>query len=543
MRKKLFALVLVWMLSFGISYVNAAPDRETAGALADIVKYEKQFAGQTSVSKSTANRTLKLLKITKQRLDSSGNKSESFWVDANKRYNALVAYLNQFINPPQVAAPQVANTQKPVATHQSASRQQLEQMISQQRVRVIKLGRDLESNIDSIDTNGVKQFQDPNYVAKYQKLLDRHTQSFNKYAKFAGDPDVEKTRASLSTMNKMMKFGREHAAKELAFLGDVQATLRDIEAQLRMIKVMPVPTEPYGKGVMARWLSSVTKFREENLEIIKSLPEIKQRAYLPFHRSTVQEGGPYDEQDVDRLYNWGAGEAEMAEASIKKLSFDLDQSMQMEAKFASEVERFDPTDDYMQVLHYLSKGTLDNVRINYSNKIGRVNEAIEFARLLKQPSYQSRVDLLKKIKSNLANYETDYKTALKTVRMPDPVTNDSDLKEIANATFANYDYIGEFRNLVVIKDKEHRSKETSTDKYDKIDVSLSNEVTITGTRTTYHYEWDEFSVATAQKDEGKYYIYWTTFKYFTQGASTTPLNKWIISNHSQRSEIPESNLD
>ena len=116
-------------------------------------------------------------------------------------------------------------------------------MISQQRVRVIKLGRDLESNIDSIDTNGVKPFQDPNYVVKYQKLLDRHTQSFSKYAQFAGDPDVEKTRSSLSTMNNMMNFGREHAAKELAFLGDVQAKLRDIEARLRQLEMMPVPTE------------------------------------------------------------------------------------------------------------------------------------------------------------------------------------------------------------------------------------------------------------------------------------------------------------
>ena len=96
---------------------------------------------------------------------------------------------------------------------------------------------------------------------------------------------------------------------------------------------------------------------------------------------------------------------------------------------------------------------------------------------------------------------------------------------------------------MITKEKEHRSKETSTEKFNKIDVSLSNEVTISGTRTTYHYEWDEFNVAIAQKDEGKYYIYRTTFKYFTQGASSTPLNKWIISGHDRSSEIPETNLD
>ena len=114
-------------------------------------------------------------------------------------------------------------------------------------------------------------------------------------------------------------------------------------------------------------------FSEANLTIIKPLPEIKQRAYLPSHRSTVPQGGPYDEQDVDRLYNWGAGDAKKAEASIKKLSSGFDHSMQMEAKFASEVVRYDPTDANMQVKHYLCKGTLDNVRMRYKNTIARVN--------------------------------------------------------------------------------------------------------------------------------------------------------------------------
>ncbi len=541
MRKGLIALIVGGILSTGISYTIAAPDREIIAAVADIAKYEKQFAGKTSVSKSTANRTLKLLKITKQRLDRSDDKSDPSWVIADKRYNRLVIYLDQFINPQAEA--QSTAAQKPVTTKPVASGQQAVQMISQQRVRVIKLGRDIESNIDSIDKNGVKPYQDPKYVAKYQELFDRHTQSFSKYVQFAGDPNVENTRASLSTMNNMMKFGRDHAAKELAFLGDVQATLSEIEVQLRQAEMMPVPTEPFEEGAMERWLSNVAEFRKTNLAIIKPLPEIKQRAYLPRNRSTVQQGGPYSDQDVDRLYNWGAGDAKMADESIEKLSSRLDYGMQMEAKSASEVERYDPTDADMQFQHYLSKGKLDNVRIIYANKINSVNGAIEFARVLKQPSYQSRLDLLKKIEGNLANYEVDYKTALKTVRMPEAVTNDRDLKDIAKATFANYKYIDAFRNLVITKDKEHRSKETSTEKYDKIEVSLSDKVTLSGTRTTYHYEWDEFNVTTAQKDAGKYYIYRTTFKYFTQGASTTPLNKWIISGHDRRSEIPEANLD
>ena len=80
MRKGLIALVVIGILSSGIPYVFAAPDRETRAAIADIVRYEKQFAGQTSVSKPTAKRTIRLLKITKQRLDGADNKSDPSWV-------------------------------------------------------------------------------------------------------------------------------------------------------------------------------------------------------------------------------------------------------------------------------------------------------------------------------------------------------------------------------------------------------------------------------------------------------------------------------
>ena len=41
MRKRLIALFVCGILSIGIPYAIAEPDRETRGAIADIVKYEK----------------------------------------------------------------------------------------------------------------------------------------------------------------------------------------------------------------------------------------------------------------------------------------------------------------------------------------------------------------------------------------------------------------------------------------------------------------------------------------------------------------------
>lgn len=85
--------------------------------------------------------------------------------------------------------------------------------------------------------------------------------------------------------------------------------------------------------------------------------------------------------------------------------------------------------------------------------------------------------------------------------------------------------------------------ETSDTEFDKVDVSLSGNITLSGTKTTYKYAWDEFQVATAEAVGDTYYIYFTTLKRFTSAAPSTPLNRWIVSQRIESSEIPEANID
>ncbi len=54
--------------------------------------------------------------------------------------------------------------------------------------------------------------------------------------------------------------------------------------------------------------------------------------------------------------------------------------------------------------------------------------------------------------------------------------------------------------------------------------------------------WEEFQVATIEPKDGKYYIYFNTLKYFTKGASTTPLEKWVLGERFQSAPILEENI-
>ena len=169
--------------------------------------------------------------------------------------------------------------------------------------------------------------------------------------------------------------------------------------------------------------------------------------------------------------------------------------------------------------------------------------AAQTAALAIDPVYQERVALVKEVEATAALYEANYQKALALVRMPKAATTDAELTRIARETLSQYDTVGEIKRLVINAEKQHRTKETSEEKFTDIDVSLSGTVTLSGTKTTYFYEWDQFQVATAEPVGDKYHIFYTTLKYFTSGATTTPLNRWIVSGRLQGCEIPKANID
>ncbi|MCB1122598.1 MAG: hypothetical protein KJT03_13680, partial [Verrucomicrobiae bacterium] len=145
-------------------------DNQIKGAIMDIERFEGQFLGATSANASAVNRSLKLLNLTRQRLDSSPNKSHPSWKEADQRYNALVAHMNNLINGGASSSASAAPAPRPqVQQPRTTTTSQASQpMISQYRVRIKKIQRDIASVWDTMDKGGVKPFQDPAYVQKFE---------------------------------------------------------------------------------------------------------------------------------------------------------------------------------------------------------------------------------------------------------------------------------------------------------------------------------------------------------------------------------------
>ncbi|WP_288903767.1 hypothetical protein [uncultured Sneathiella sp.] len=550
MKKLLLAGFLFVFILTGTAFADV--DRNVTAALADIEKYEQQFAGQTTASKTNVNRVLKLLKITRQRLDKAPDHSQPAWQEADQRYNTLVTHMNGLLNPsgatsnaPTTTPSAPTNASSPATASTTSPNTPPKQMISHQRVQVKKLKRDIESATDTVDKAGPKPFQDPAYVEKIETAVGRYQGSLGKFSEFEDDPDVVAAANALEVLQNMVAFGKDHAAKELVALGDVQARLKEINEYIRQLKIPPTPQQPFEKGQLVQWLKDLATTRNEVIAIFQPIPEIKQRAYLPNNVPTVEQGAPYDLQDVDRFDRYLREVVSNIDNSVHSFTANLTHTVQFESENLALYDNLDPTDPQQQMQHFLVAGRADEIRQEIAKKHLLVSEAAEYALLLKHDNYEERVALLAHIEDVANKYENNHKRALELVRMPKAATTDSDLTDIALNTLKNpkYDYVGEIKRLVINSDKVHRSQKTTEAEFDKIDVSLSGTVTLSGTETTYFYEWDQFQVATAEPVEDKFYIFYTTLKYYTSGAEKTPLNQWIISGRIQGSEIPEGNIN
>ncbi len=541
LRQLYFLLVILLCVATNSAFANDA--HEIKNILYDITKYEKQFAGKTTARKTNVNRALKLLTLTRQRLDQLSDKTDPGWKMADQRHKQLISKLNGFLK--QNSAVAIDNSSPVDESAKAVNRSSAKSaMISQQRVRIKKIKRDIESVIASMDAGGVKPFQSADYVDRYKKSYDRHKQSLMKYNQFSSDADVISANNKLKEMENMLVFGQQQAAKTISGLGDVQLQLKDIDSKMHAMKIPTIPVLPLKQGEIKIWLTQLASLRKHAVIAYKELEPIKKDAYLPNNRFTVQSGADYDFNDVNRMQRGLKDIASKVSSHIKTLDSNLETNIKMIYSNLSTVDILNPTDALTQTNSFLGKGSAKRVRDSLQKDLDLVTEAMSFATILKNDvSLRKKQILADKIKRSMVLYEENHALTLELVRMPKAVTTDSKLLAAAKKTLANKKYgVGQIQHMVINSDKVHRSKTTSQAEFNDVDVSLSGKITLKGTSTTYHYKWDEFQVATVEPDAGKLYLFYNTLKFFTSGDSTTPLNSWVLNKRFQGSEIPKANV-
>ncbi len=551
--KTVLSGIILFVLCSVSTWAVEPADSNIKSVLDDLTRYEQQFSANTRPSKNTVNRTLKLLTISRQRLDGSAHKDHASWLEADRRHTALVTALQAYLTGSTPAAPATSSSPPPAPSSTSqqpaaapsgnngnaASRQ----LISQDLVRLKKLKRDIESATDSVDTGGVKPFQDAAYIEKFSNVADRHRQSLARYADVADHPDVMAAAAALENLDKMIEFGKQQGAMANQELGDVQARLAEYDARLKTLSPPAVPQE-LDRDNMTAWLQQSARIRQAAAADFEALNLYREKAYLPDSRGTVEQGAAFDMQNVDSMQQAHRRNIQIIDDSLRQLTQNFDANIRHIEDTLNVFSALDPTSRKDQQSGFLGEGN----RADRLAMLDRHDQMVAAAQAYHELTGSGQADNWKLLAARLSaarlDYQADSAQALKLVRMPEAATDDGDLEDVAEDTLENPKYgVGEIERLVINADKTHHTRESSEVEYDEVDVSITGKVTLSGTQTTTFYEWDQFQVATVEQEGDQYFIYYNTLKYFTSGASTTPQNKWILSNRFRGTEILEDNID
>ena len=368
--------------------------------MADIDQFESQFSGSTAPQKSAIKPALKLLQLTRQQLDSSKNQAHETWQLADTRYKTLVSNLEAHLTDKGPASAPPTNTTsggkasgaraaKP-KTHSPAKKAA---MNSQDHVRVKKLGRDIASATDTLDKGGPKPFQDQAHVGKFVSAYERFNQSLQKYTAFVDDPEVQHTTAKLEKMKGMILFGKNQAKTAREELGDVQARLLTLQTRLRNRRPPTAPALPYTSDGISNWMKQAKLVRSQTVTKYPPLEVIRDKAWLPVTRGTVEQGAQLDMQDVSRLMNVLQNNIQSIDETLKQLEANLEIQVEQIGHTLEWLNKRDPADKQTMQMSFLGEGREAEALHRLDKALQIAEAAITFDRLLNRKTLAQRESL------------------------------------------------------------------------------------------------------------------------------------------------------
>lgn len=417
-----------------------------------------------------------------------------------------------------------------------------QELISQDIARLNKLKRDIESATQTMDQAGVKPWQDAEYAAKWERSLANYEQQFARYASFTQYTEVQAAGAALEQMRNLVQVGLSMGQQQREATGDVQTRLAQLYQSVANSNPPQVP-DPLTADSINAWLVQLATTRQQAEADFNELNQIKQTAHLPNNPGTVESGAPFDMQNVDSMMNVLVRNVQKIDESVEQMAANLNVQMEHVARSLDFYDGLDPNDSGDQANMFLGEGQLEENVAALDKEIVNVQAAVAFDQALGRDTLGQKQALLQRAQFVKTEYITRRARALESARMPDAASSDGELLDIARETLANPDYeVGNILELVVNADLRHLEKESSEVEFDEVDVSLSGNITLSGTETTTFFEWDEFQVATAEREGNRCFIYYNTIRKFTRGGTTTPLNRWLVSQRFKGPEILEKNL-
>lgn len=540
---------LVATIVFSLTQGVSAADRQTTSSMADIQRFESQSAGYTARQKANIRRTLKLMSITRQRLDSSPNRSDPAWVEADRRYKALASRLNGLLSGASggtattnqagtsAARPSASSAPRPAASA-SASGAATKRLVSGQRVQLKRLARTIEGLRKDMVRSGPSPLQDGRNVKRYNQRLKQFADEIGRYAEYGKDPDIGAAVTAYQALVADLKQEYARSRQQLSQVGNAQERLASVDAKLREAKPPARLLPPFTVEQAKSWAGQVAATRAAAQGVAKEVQAIAPLAYLP-------PDAKYTSRKVQSLVRFADDSARKANDAVKDTESHLQAQLGYISSELEFFEKLDPDNPSHRANMFLNEGSEQDVyeRLDKQMKLAKSYEA--FQRAIGKAPDAHVTQRIARVKNAREQYAAKRTKALGESRLPKPKSTDAARIKVAEQILANPDYkFGQHGPIVLTTEKiVTREKEVSRDTIKDVDLSLSGTLTLSGTRETWKYKWDEFKFATPLRhDDGNWYVWWITAKKFASGWEKTPIGTWVSGKATQGSLILEKNF-
>lgn len=564
--KKLGVLLLL-CASFSLTLAADVPDSYTKSAIQDLSRYEQQASALTANRASNVRRMQKLVNLSYERLQQSTQQSEEIWQQTNARYGALNAHLAALLNPGAKASGNGAPANTAAATNagqssdngasQSTQTSKLDAkpsankkpagavppLVSGQRVRVKKLTKDINAVAGTISTTGPSRLQDQPDVQALQKRFGQFRDAIARYPQL-DDPDVVAANQAFNTLQQSLRTEYARAQSQMSALGDVQARITQLQALLSQHPVPDALSAPFDQAKISTWLELAGNSRSASEHVQKQIAEILPNAYLPETRGLPDAGAPFERKDVERISAHAQQRFQQVQSTYGSMVESLKSSMshyrnQIDERWQQNPETIDGRWVFLDVSQQQQSSEL------FAEAMSVADSYIALEAALKRDTSLGE-KLMSHAKKAKITFETKQALALSTSRMPEAVSNDKNLLAIASEIVAKPKYEFGKAGQIVLTTAEiiERERKDSEVEFDDVDVSLSGDIKLSGTETTWTYRWEEFKFAVPLHDEesGKWHIWWITAKNFSSGSANTPIGRWVSGGTNQGNEILEEHI-
>jgi len=528
----------------GLSFAMEPADSIIKNAEVDIVRYEQQAKGLTSNRKNNIKRIRKLMQISINRLTESSNQNHASWQAVNQRFLELDQQLSDLLldktqPSSDVAVPDADQSKSAAETNQASS---VKPLVSGERVRVKKLVRDIDNLTARISDKGPSPLQDPAQVASLKKLFEQYKTALKRYPQ-VDDADVKKALNSFRGLQEKLKAEYGRAQAQLKTLGDVQQRLRQIESQQRQYAVPENLSIPFSEEAAKQWVEAASNARTVAEHSHKQLSEIEPLAWLPNNPGTPQTGSNYDSDDVRRMQQNAADGFNRVQSGYKQMNESLLQRMASIVETLNTRWQEDPTGEKSWIF------TADNQQeeaFQFFDASLQIAESYVFLETALNRSVRKGLDLNETINRSKDAFINNRKIAISSARLPEAKSEDEERLAIARKILENPTYeFGEYGPVVLTTEKVvEREKKSSEIDIDDAEITLSGDLKLSGTETSWTYRWQEFKFAVPLKsDDGTaWHIWWIVAKKFSSGGNNTPLDRWISGKAGKGNPILEENF-